>query len=266
MHIAARDSVRVRGKQHAEKQDFEAALPGQPRIYPDARTFPSSYALENPLEDVVIRRCRFAMFQHPMQRELADRPTLRRVTVERCHFTASDIGPVILEDSTIDTVWFHRGIWGPQMFAGCAFKHVVIRGAVRGSIAFVPSDDWWRDHSTEPATTDPTVKANERYYAQVDWALDISHAEFTGVEMYRSGIPARLVRRDPETQVVVTRSSVASGDWRSACHGSSIWVAIERFMNSGFADAVLIAPKRSKYLDADVAAFRRLRDIGVVVS
>lgn len=33
-----------------------------------------------------------------------------------------------------------------------------------------------------------------------------------------------------------------------------------------FHDAVLIAPKRSKYLDEDVAAFRRLRDIGVVVN
>src|SRR5918992_623753 len=266
MHESVRDSVRVRGKQRAEKQDFDASPHGFPRVYPDARTFPSSYAFEDPFEDVSIRRCRFAMFQHPVQRELADRPTLRRITVERCHFTASDIGPIILEDSTIDTIWFHRGIWGPQMFVGCAFKHVVIRGAVHGSIAFVPSDDWWRDHILEPATTDPTVKANERYYSGVDWALDISHAEFTGVEMYRSGIPARLVRRDAETQVMVTRSSVAMADWRRACGDSSQWVAIERFLDSGFADTVLIAPKRSKYLEADVAAFRRLRDIGVVVS
>lgn len=258
--------MRVRGNQQAEKQDFEGGQHGFPPVYSDARTFPTSYIFEDPLEDVVIRQCRFAMFQHPAQRGLGDRPTLRRITVERCHFTASDIGPIILEDSTIDTIWFHRGTWGPQRFPGCAFKHVVIRGAVRGSLAFVPSLDWWMHHITEPATTDPTVKANERYYAQVDWALDISQAEFTGVEMYRSGIPALLVRRDPETQVVITRSSVAEGDWRSACEDSSQWVAIERFLDTGFADAVLIAPKRSKYLDEDVAAFRRLREIGVVVS
>lgn len=266
MHQSRRDSVLVRGKQRAEKQDFEAAPHGFPRVYPDARTFPSSYAFEDPFEEVAIRQCRFAMFQHPTQRELRDRPTLRRISVERCHFTASDIGPFILEDSVIDTIWFHRGKWGPQQFAGCAFKNVVIRGTVRGSLSFVPSRDWWMHHPTEPATTDPTIKVNERYYRLVDWALDISHAEFTGVEMYRSGIPARLVRRDPETQVVITRSSVAIGDWRRACGGSSQWVAIERFLDSGFADAVLIAPRLNKYLDEDVAAFRRLRDIGVVVS
>lgn len=136
---------------------------------------------------------------------------------------------------------------------------------MRGALRFVPSRDWWRHHVTEPAADDPTVKANARYYAEVDWALDISEAEFTGVEMYRSGIPATLVRRDPETQVVVTRDSVTNGDWRAACDGSSVWVAIERFLSSGFQDAVLIAEKRAKHLAEDLAAFRRLRDIGVAV-
>jgi hypothetical protein len=262
----APQSVVVRGHQSAAKQDFEAGDHGFPRVYADARTIRStSYAFENPLEDVAIRGCRFAMFQHPVQRELADRPVLRRISVERCHFTASEVGPFILEDSMVDTIWFHRGKWGPQQLAGCAFKHVVIRGPVRGGLRFVASRDWWRHHILEPATSDATVIANERYYAEVDWALDISEAEFTGVEMYRSGIPARLVRRDPDTQVVVTRASVANGDWRAACEGSSVWVGMERFLSSGFQDAVLIAEKRAKYLAADVAAFGRLRDIGVVV-
>lgn len=206
------------------------------------------------------------MFQHPSQRDPRSRPTLRRITVERCHFTACEIGPAILEDSTIDTVWFHRGKWGPQRFAGWAFKHVVVQGAISGGVGVLPSQDWWMFHITEPAIDDQTVKANGKYYSNVDWALDISRAEFSGVEMYRSGIPAALVRRDPETQVVITRASVAQGDWRAACEESAQWVAIERFIQTGFPDAVLIAEKRSKYLEQDVAAFRRLRDIGVVVS
>ena len=257
--------MRVLGGLNAEKQDFEGASAGSSPVYPNARIFPTSYSFDDPIEDVTIRRCRFAMFQHPVQRDLTSRPTLRRLTVERCHFTASELGPITLEDSTIDTVWFHRGKWGPQRLKGCAFKHVAIRGAVRGSIAFERSHEWSRRHSTESAATDPTVIANEQYYADVDWALDISQAEFTGVEMSRSGIPARLVRRDPETQVMITRTSVTGADWRAACGTSSQWVAIERFLQTGFADAVLIAPRRSKYLDEDVAAFGRLRDIGVVV-
>jgi hypothetical protein len=262
----ARQHVTVRSHQSAAKQDFEAADHGFPRVYPDAEPIRStSYAFENPLEDVAVRGCRFAMFQHPVQRELADRPVLRRLTVERCHFTASEVGTFILEDSVVDTIWLHRGRWGPQRLAGCAFKHVVIRGPVRGGLRFVASREWWAHRILEPATTDATVIANESYYADVDWALDISEAEFTGVEMYRSGIPARSVRRDPETQVVVTRASTANGDWRAACEGSSVWVGIERFLSSGFEDAVLIAEKRAKGVAADVAAFGRLRDIGVVV-
>ena len=258
-------SVRVHGGQRASKQDFEGEVPAPP-VYPAAQRYPTSYVLDDLLEDVAIRACRFAMFQHPMQRDPGDRPTLRRITVERCHFTASEIGPIILEDSTIDTVWFHRAQWGPQRLAGCAFKHVVIKGPIRGGVQFVASLDWLLHHPEEPAIDDPAMRANADYYAGVDWALDISRAEFTGVDISASGIPANLVRRDPETQVVITRASITNGDWRAACEGSAQWVSIERFIQTGFSDAVLIAEKRSKQFEADVAAFRRLRDLGVLVS
>jgi hypothetical protein len=258
---------RVDGKSVVERRNFEGeSHPSLQGILPDASYHPAAYAFSDPTEDLVVRRCRFAMFQHPTQRSVEERPTLRRLTIERCHFTASDLGPVILEDALLDTLWFHRGMWGPQKIVGCAFNRVVVRGRINGSVRFVPSIDWFLHHVLEPAVDDPFVRENERYYERVDWALDISAAEFTGIEMSWCDIPARLIRRDPETQVVITRESVRRGDWRAACGGSSAWVAIERFLATGFADTVLVAPIRSKYLGEDVAAFRRLRDVGVALA
>ena len=257
---------RVQGRTVVERRDFEADWHGFERVLPDASHHPIVYAFADPTEDLVVRRCRFAMFQHPYQQSLGERPTLRRITIERCHFTASDLGPVIVEDAVLDTIWFHRGIWGPQKIVGSAFKRVALRGRIHGSVRFVPSIDWSLHRALEAAVDDPFVRANQRYYDDVDWALDISAAEFTGIEMSLCDIPARLIRRDPETQVVVTRESAARGDWRAASEGSSQWVAIERFLQAGFGDTVLVAPTRSKYVEADVAAFRRLRDIGVALA
>ncbi len=111
--------------------------------------------------------------------------------MERCHFAACELGSVVVEDSVIDTIWVHRGKWGPQAIAGCAFKHVVIRGRITGSIAFLPSKHA-RLGPVSAMAADPFVEANSRYYEGVDWALDIREAEFTELELYWSGIPARL--------------------------------------------------------------------------
>lgn len=217
------------------------------------------------LEDVELRRCTFVECQWPAQQTLEDRPTLRRVNLTRCHVTASDLGSVTAEDCTIDTIWFHRGMWGPQKLAGCAFRHVVIRGNVTGGLRFVPSYDWLTAYPQPPAADDPVVRANAAYYDDVDWALDISEACFTGIEMSWCDIPARLIRRDPVTQAIVTRRSAASADWRAACGDSPFWVAIERFLESGLPDTVLVAPRRSKHFERERAALERLRAVGVAL-
>jgi hypothetical protein len=217
------------------------------------------------LEDVELRRCTFVECQWPAQQTLEERPTLRRVNLVRCHVTASDLGSVIAEDCTVDTIWFHRGIWGGQTLRGCGFRHVVIRGNVTGGLRFEPSFGWLTAQPQLPAAEDPVVRANAAYYADVDWALDISEAHFTGIEMAWCDVPAHLIRRDPATQAVVTRDSAAGADWRAACGDSPFWVAIERFLESGLPDTVLVAPRRNKHFERERAALERLRAIGVAL-
>jgi len=167
----------------------------------------------------------------------------------------------------VDTLWLHRGIWGEQMIWGCAFKHVVVRGRIQGAIRFAPSRQWWSSWPQGPGPTDPFVLANNRFYEDVDWALDISGAAFTGIEMELSGIPSRLIRRDRETQVVITRERILGAGWTwnegDIVTNPRYW-SIKKFMDAGFADAVLVAPKANKkFFAQDLGALRALREEGL---
>jgi hypothetical protein len=104
--------------------------------------------------------------------------------------------------------------------------------------------------------------ANAAYYAKVDWALDISEAEFEEGEI--QGVPAGLVRRDPATQVVVRRSKALEGQWRQVDLGRTHWAtAIEFLLERGDEDVVLVAPKRHRNFHALREGLMALRDSGV---
>ncbi len=105
-------------------------------------------------------------------------------------------------------------------------------------------------------------EANAQYYETVDWALDISEARFYECDI--RGIPARLIRRDPETQVVVTREKALMGKWKELDLSKTYWATGIQFMlNRGDRDVVLVAPKRDpKYPDL-LDGLKLLRDAGV---
>lgn len=131
---------------------------------------------------------------------------------------------------------------------------------------FSSSYAWWTAAERPKAIDYPIAQANQRPYETVDWAMDISEARFTGIEMSRCDIPARLIRRDPATQVVVTRESVSNGDWATASTDSGGWqIAIEDFLASGVPDTVLVACKRGRFFKGQLAAIKRLRDMEVAL-
>jgi hypothetical protein len=84
-------------------------------------------------------------------------------------------------------------------------------------------------------------------YSEVDWALDISEAKFSSAPTLE-WVPGALVRRDEETQVLVTRNALSDVDLRSLPWGkSSMEIGIEWFLkNSPFDSCVLPAAKRSR--------------------
>jgi hypothetical protein len=105
-------------------------------------------------------------------------------------------------------------------------------------------------------------KANRDYYATVDWALDIREAEFKDFDC--RGVPSRLVRRDPETQIMVTRERVlGSGDQIAA--GGPFWQSwLKLFLqDEWYADGILVAPNRDRRFKELAEGLRALRRAGV---
>jgi len=216
------------------------------------------------LEDVEFRRCSLEMCQHwrPRQEGPEDRPVIRRMTLVRCRIKASELPPVIAEDCVIDTVSFHRGTWGPQLLKGWAFRHVSVRGNITGSVALTPGPATLGFRASSDATGDPYVVANRRFYEDVDWALDISEARFTSIEM-GSGIPSALIRRDPETQVVLRRSTLLARPWRNEVSAPLARIWIENLLASGFDDRVIVAGKRGRGVANELEIIHSLREAGL---
>ena len=115
------------------------------------------------------------------------------------------------------------------------------------------------------ATQGPFDEIREGFYRSVEWALDISQARF--VEFECRGIPAKLIRHDPQSQVVVTRERAMRPGWRERLSSSNtLWpFAIDMFLQDGDADRVFAAPlgaSKSKR-EALLAGLRELRALEV---
>jgi hypothetical protein len=138
----------------------------------------------------------------------------------------------------------------------CVFKHVVLRGKI-GEIMIT-------DYVGEkPRLQRAFDEANAAYYANVDWALDIREADCRDVDL--RGMPARLVIRDPATQVVVTRERALKGAWSTADLARTHWPgAIARFLEDNRSPAmVLAAPKRDRNYPELLEGLQKLRELGV---
>jgi hypothetical protein len=128
------------------------------------------------------------------------------------------------------------------------------------------------------ATADPSTHGNAKqkpfddyrtkFYAGVEWALDISKARFKGFDL--EGVPAHLVRRDPESQVVVTREralQVATPGWEKQLDPAvKLWpFIINQFLGDGVPDIVLVAPLGAAKARRDplLKGLQELRRIGL---
>lgn len=183
------------------------------------------------------------------------RSTVRNLNLEKCSQRGCTIFGAIIEDVTINGLTTHGQLlqtWG------AVFKHVVLRGkidrlmisqAIRAGLAELD----------EQAAFD---KANAEYYRHVDWALDISQGEFKELEI--RSLPAKLIRRDPETQIVVTREKALAGEWRDLEFQEALTpFAIGKLLERGDPDRVMIAGKRHPKFRRYLEDFRLLRRAGV---
>ncbi|MGH1554883.1 hypothetical protein ACRAWF_32020 [Streptomyces sp. L7] len=169
----------------------------------------------------------------------AQRPVFRDITLRGCTVRDCVLEGALLENVLVD------GLTAPatahMRVLGCAYRRVVLRGHF-ANITLLPHVDPFS------STLGPLYqRANGEHWVDLmcdgDWALDISG--LTGHLDFRSAVPARLVRRDPETQIVITAEQAARTDWRSVpgLERSHLGAHIKLLQVSTSRDTILIADK-----------------------
>jgi len=206
--------------------------------------------------DFVFRRCTFRSCGISITRDPTLRTTVRNVQLIDCVRERDPAGfdCAMVEDCLVENLKIEELLqtWG------AVFKHVAFKGRI---------DRIMLSNNLPPVITTQTTQrafeeSNAAYYASVDWALDISEAEFEECDI--RGIPARLIRRDPETQVVVIREKAMRGEWRKLDLEKTYWqVGIDTLLKRGDEDVVLVAPKRAKDFKYLLRGLQLLREAGV---
>ena len=172
---------------------------------------------------------------------LAERPILRNIRLQGCQLLGRGgctLKGAIVEDVLVEDLKTDGLV---QTWA-TVFKHVTLKGKI-GELMFSSLF-----HPGEPTSKFQRAieKANADYYATVDWALDIREAELEDIDC--RGLPARLVRRNPETQMMLTRDRVlANQDAINA--GGQYWAGLIKFFlgqdaNYPYADAICVVPRK----------------------
>jgi hypothetical protein len=169
-----------------------------------------------------------------------------------CSLRGSCLGAAIVDSVVVDGLATNGQL--AQCF-GALFSRTVIRGRI---------DRLLISPAVLPGVISPEEQAlfdagRDSHYSSVDWALDISQAEFRDVSI--RGVPGHLIRRDPETQCLVTRESAMRDDRRDILFEENLFpVAIDQFLQRADESLVLVAPRRhprfKRYLK-DLCSLRR---------
>ena len=201
--------------------------------------------------------CMFESCALSRTKDVYRRSTVRNVSIKNCAANGCGVGPAIFDNVEIDGLATNDLliVWA------ASFKHVKFSG----DIGKLKINSWAHFVDRTEETQGPFSQARETFYRSIDWALDISEARFKGFDA--TGIPARLVRRDPETQAVVTRERVAAEDGhRIARAHDNPWLPwVRGALSDGSSDGVLVTPLGApmKKRDEFLHALKQLRTLGI---
>lgn len=205
--------------------------------------------------DMEFQKCYFESCELSITRVPALRSTVRNVKLIDCSQRGCSLSSAIVEDVLIDGLNTNG-----QLFQtwGAVFNRTVLRGKI---------DRLMVSSAVLPGVVTPEQQhafntANLEYYRTVDWALDVSEGEFK--ELCIRGLPGQLIRRDPETQVLVTREKALTEDWKNLEFRENLWpTSLNMFLQRGESSMVLIAPKRHPKFKAYLGDMKLLRLAGV---
>ncbi|EOY5692557.1 hypothetical protein ACP7OL_004837 [Salmonella enterica subsp. enterica] len=185
-------------------------------------------------------------------------PRFENILINNGVFLNSVMGPSFLKNITIENL----KTGDIFLVFSAMFHHVTLKGKI-GSIK-INKTDYIREHKEY---TDHLDIVRHGFYSEIDWALDISRAKFLSFSC--EGIPAKLIKRDSETQFVVTRKHFCSMDALPSEFQERhkyISLLLKLFLESNEDDQVLVTPlgKAKKYYMPILEGFQELRRIGIL--
>lgn len=163
--------------------------------------------------------------------------TVRRALFRNCTSFNSDIGPALLEDVLVDNFAVNDML----IVFGALFRRVTLTGDL-GAIKVnrMSRTDCGMEHQLD------FEERRAEFYASGEWALDIRDAKFRTV-FECEGIPCHLIRRDPETQVVVQRDDLPVGWENALSSNNSYWrEVLSSFLADDESEILLVAPKLAR--------------------
>jgi len=205
-------------------------------------------------------RCCFQSYFLSLTSNPALRSTIRNVRLHECSQRGCTLYAAIVEDVLVDGLNTNGQLVRAH---GAVFNRVVLRGKID---RLMLNDTLLPSSLAAEAARQREIalfqQANMEFYRRVDWALDISGGEF--VELDIGGIPGRLIRRDPETQVLVKHDRVLQEDWRNLDFNAPITsFVLDEMLKRNTPDKVLIAPKRHPKFRDYLSDLQLLRRAGV---
>ena len=205
--------------------------------------------------DLEFRKCYFESCSLSITQKPSLRTVVSNVKLINCVQRGCTLNSAIVENCLIDGLKTNGQLlqtWG------AAFNKVILRGKI---------DRLMISSAVLPGVIGPEEQyafdeANSEFYRKVEWALDISEGDFK--ELCIRGLPGHLIRRDPETQVQLTREKALSRRWQDLTLNENTWhVSLDMFLQRAEPSIVLVAPKRHPRFRNYVEDLMVLRDSGV---
>ncbi|MCU0393676.1 MAG: hypothetical protein MUE81_21390 [Thermoflexibacter sp.] len=209
------------------------------------------------IENLIFEKCvfRYCDFSRTLDTNLMTRVNniiLKNIKLENCMIGAGYVENTIIENLSSNEL---LQCWGTL------FNNVVLKGKM-SRIMFT--------NIIDPSEPKGEIQQSynqlfRTYYESVDMALDISEAHFK--ECNLRGIPARCIKRDSDSQVVITREKALElkKDWNQIDFRKIYFkTSIQLFLDRGDADYVLVAPKLDKRFTDFKIVIDELREKGFV--
>lgn len=227
-----------------------------PAVYTDRR-FGSVFDQDSgrTFENIVLERCEFTSCRVSMTHDPSKRSTFRNVRLTNCVFQSGGVAAALLEDIVVDGLKTRNLL---QVF-GAALKHVTLKGRI-GRVMFSPVVSPATAYSL-PDVQAAFRRANAAYYRSVDWAIDIREADADELEL--TGIPGRLVRRNPENSILIKAANLRNRNWRLGIENSIVELGISRMLEYQLEDKVQVVCRRSKDYSREIELFKILRETGI---